>query len=99
MATKMTSYMVLFLAAMATARPLQRREVPQEHSHQKFLTSVTTSLAANNPDKVVDPVFALLGNAVRLIFLSAPKNDLTNEKRPLQKVLAQSPTSTASNKS
>ena len=34
-----------------------------EHSHEKFLTSVATSLNKNNPDEIVDPVFALLGNA------------------------------------
>jgi hypothetical protein len=43
-------------------RPL-RREVPQEHSHEPFLTSVRTSLALNNPDGIVDPVFGLLGDA------------------------------------
>lgn len=67
MTPAITSYMILFLAAMATARPLQRREVPQEHSHQKFLTTVAASLALNNPDKIADPVFGLLGNAVRFI--------------------------------
>ncbi|KAL1966899.1 hypothetical protein VTN77DRAFT_3643 [Rasamsonia byssochlamydoides] len=60
------------LAALATARPVQLpdtgklfapREVPQEHSHEKFLTSVRNSLNLNNPAKIVDPVFALLGNA------------------------------------
>lgn len=39
------------------------REVPQEHSHNVFLDSVRTSLAANNPDNIQDPVFGLLGNA------------------------------------
>lgn len=34
-----------------------------EHSHEPFLTSVRTSLNLNNPDQIVDPVFALLGNA------------------------------------
>ena len=42
---------------------LQRREVPQEHSHEKFLTTVTTSLQANNPAGIVDSVFGLLGDA------------------------------------
>lgn len=68
MTTTMTSYMILFLAAVATARPLQRREVPQEHSHQKFLTTVAASLALNNPDNIVDPVFGLLGNGVCFVF-------------------------------
>ncbi|KAI0076320.1 hypothetical protein K474DRAFT_1598253 [Panus rudis PR-1116 ss-1] len=40
-----------------------RREVPQEHSHEPILTSVRNSLNLNNPDKIQDPVFALLGNA------------------------------------
>ncbi|KIK07954.1 hypothetical protein K443DRAFT_672836 [Laccaria amethystina LaAM-08-1] len=45
------------------ALPLVRREVPQEHSHEPFLTSVRASLALNNPAGIVDPVFGLLGNA------------------------------------
>ncbi|KAI1095054.1 hypothetical protein F5B19DRAFT_443187 [Rostrohypoxylon terebratum] len=40
-----------------------RREVPQEHSHNKFLTGVGAALNLNNVDQVQDPVFALLGNA------------------------------------
>lgn len=40
-----------------------RREVPQEHSHNKFLTGVRDALNLNNVDQVQDPVFALLGNA------------------------------------
>ncbi|KAI2622195.1 hypothetical protein GGS26DRAFT_594201 [Hypomontagnella submonticulosa] len=40
-----------------------RREVPQEQSHKKFLTAVGEALNLNNVDQVVDPVFALLGNA------------------------------------
>ncbi|KAI1143105.1 hypothetical protein F5Y05DRAFT_142729 [Hypoxylon sp. FL0543] len=40
-----------------------RREVPQEHSHNKILTAVGESLNLNNVDQVQDPVFALLGNA------------------------------------
>jgi hypothetical protein len=42
---------------------IQGREVPQEHSHNKFLASVRKTLALNNPDQIVDPVFGLLGNA------------------------------------
>jgi hypothetical protein len=45
------------------ARMLRGREVPQEHSHEQFLTTVRTLLALNNPDGIVDPVFGLLGNA------------------------------------
>ncbi|KAL5512827.1 hypothetical protein ACEPAG_3093 [Sanghuangporus baumii] len=60
---------VIVLAALTcvvSSRPVPsffRREVPQEHSHEKFLTSVRTSLNKNNPDEIVDPVFSLLGNA------------------------------------
>lgn len=73
MTPTITSYMILFLAAVATARPLERREVPQEHSHEQFLTTVRASLAVNNPAKIQDPVFALLGNTVCfLVSLSAP---------------------------
>ncbi|KAI1648712.1 uncharacterized protein F4817DRAFT_333815 [Daldinia loculata] len=39
-----------------------RREVPQEHSHEKFLKGVGLALNLNNVDQVQDPVFALLGN-------------------------------------
>ena len=49
--------------ANAPVLSLHVREVPQEHSHNVFLDSVRTSLAANNPDKIQDPVFGLLGNA------------------------------------
>ncbi|KAK0487447.1 hypothetical protein IW261DRAFT_1447904 [Armillaria novae-zelandiae] len=48
------------------ALPILRREVPQEHSHEQFLTTVGTSLALNNPDNIQDPVFGLLGNAAAI---------------------------------
>jgi hypothetical protein len=44
-------------------RMLRGREVPQEHSHEQFLTSVRASLDSNNPAGIVDPVFGLLGDA------------------------------------
>ncbi|RPD77987.1 hypothetical protein L226DRAFT_458808 [Lentinus tigrinus ALCF2SS1-7] len=47
---------------LAVAAPV-RREVPQEHSHEPILTAVRATLNLNNPDKIVDPVFALLGDA------------------------------------
>jgi hypothetical protein len=53
---------LVYLSVYSVALPI-RREVPQEHSHEQFLTSVRTSLNLNNPDKIQDPVFALLGNA------------------------------------
>lgn len=43
--------------------PLQGREVPQEHSHNRFLDGVRANLAANNPANIQDPIFGLLGNA------------------------------------
>ncbi|KAJ3553794.1 hypothetical protein NPX13_g10793 [Xylaria arbuscula] len=43
--------------------PKLRREVPQEHSHEQFLTGVGEALNLNNVENVQDPVFALLGNA------------------------------------
>ncbi|KAJ7763066.1 hypothetical protein B0H16DRAFT_1883924 [Mycena metata] len=62
----MLSYKTVLLALLVSSSSLAlpiRREVPQEHSHQAILTSVTTSLSKNNPDGIVDPVFGLLGNA------------------------------------
>lgn len=41
---------------------LRSREVPQEHSHQKFLDGVRVNLNINNPAGIADPVFGLLGN-------------------------------------
>lgn len=61
--------------AFVSARPthLKPREVPQEHSHQQFLTYVPNSptdqsttdtfLKMNNPLGIQDVVFGLLGNA------------------------------------
>ena len=59
-----TTLSIFALLALATARPttILKREVPQEHSHEKFLTSVRKSLALNNPNAIADPVFGLLGN-------------------------------------
>ena len=59
---KSTFALVTVFSAFAFSAPV-RREVPQEHSHEPILTKVRTSLNLNNPDKIVDPVFALLGNA------------------------------------
>lgn len=42
---------------------LRGREVPQEHSHDRFLDGVRVNLALNNPNNIQDPVFGLLGNA------------------------------------
>lgn len=54
--------LALLCVSSAFALPV-RREVPQEHSHEQFLTSVRKSLNLNNPDSIADPVFGLLGNA------------------------------------
>ncbi|KAH8887995.1 hypothetical protein GQ53DRAFT_749330 [Thozetella sp. PMI_491] len=59
---------LLVAAGLASAgplprQPLQAREVPQEHSHNFVLDLVRTSLNLNNPKKIQDPVFGLLGNA------------------------------------
>ncbi|KAJ6619449.1 hypothetical protein B0H10DRAFT_2433352 [Mycena sp. CBHHK59/15] len=57
-----TVLIALLLSSSSLALPI-RREVPQEHSHDRFLTSVGTSLNKNNPAGIKDPVFGLLGNA------------------------------------
>ncbi|KAJ3531742.1 hypothetical protein NMY22_g8024 [Coprinellus aureogranulatus] len=60
LAKKFTVFLALVSAAWAV--PI-RREVPQEHSHEQFLTTVNEFLKLDNPDGIVDAVFALLGNA------------------------------------
>jgi hypothetical protein len=45
------------------ARAMVPREVPQEHSHNRFLDGVRVNLNLNNPNQIQDPVFGLLGNA------------------------------------
>jgi hypothetical protein len=57
-----TVLLALLISSSSLALPI-RREVPQEHSHQPFLTSVQASLVKNNPAGIVDSVFGLLGNA------------------------------------
>ncbi|KAJ7069844.1 hypothetical protein C8F01DRAFT_1114245 [Mycena amicta] len=57
-----TVLLALLFSSSSSALPI-RREVPQEHSHQQFLTSVQASLIKNNPNGIVDSVFGLLGNA------------------------------------
>jgi len=60
-----TAVLALACLASSVALPI-RREVPQEHSHEPFLTSVRKSLAANNPAGITDSVFGLLGNAAAI---------------------------------
>ncbi|KAH8651596.1 hypothetical protein BGZ60DRAFT_358782, partial [Tricladium varicosporioides] len=45
---------------------LRGREVPQEHSHNRFLDGVRVNLNLNNPAGIQDPVFGLLGNAAAI---------------------------------
>lgn len=52
----------LALASLAAAIPLERREVPQEHSHEPILIAMRPVLRLNNPQNIGDPVFGLLGN-------------------------------------
>ncbi|KAK2000980.1 hypothetical protein LX36DRAFT_629576 [Colletotrichum falcatum] len=44
-------------------RRVDKREVPQEHSHELFLGITREALAKNNPQNIADPVFGLLGDA------------------------------------
>lgn len=62
-ATPVPSPRNVFVPPTPPTRMLRGREVPQEHSHEEFLTSVRTTLNLDNPDKIKDPVFGLLGNA------------------------------------
>ncbi|ODN85891.1 hypothetical protein L198_07459 [Cryptococcus wingfieldii CBS 7118] len=67
---------LLALAPRLDASPIRvvKREVPQEHSHEQFLTTVRASLNIDNPQNIKDPVFALLGNAAA----AAGQGDVTN---------------------
>ncbi|OLL25730.1 hypothetical protein NEOLI_003066 [Neolecta irregularis DAH-3] len=57
------SLIVFSLVPLAFGRPLLRkRELPQEHSHEKYLRVTQTCLQQDNPLKIVDPVFGLIGN-------------------------------------
>ncbi|WVQ71363.1 hypothetical protein IAR50_000891 [Cryptococcus sp. DSM 104548] len=62
------------LEASPIRRQAMKREVPQEHSHEQFLTTVRASLATDNPQNIQDPVFGLLGNAAA----AAGQGDVTN---------------------
>lgn len=63
------SLVSISLVSIAAAREVSlygamvRREVPQEHSHQAIVATTQTNLQLNNPLKIQDAVFALLGNA------------------------------------
>jgi hypothetical protein len=60
---------VLAVAGLASAREVNfvlsnmaKREVPQEHSHERIVRAAQTALQLNNPLEIQDSVFALLGN-------------------------------------
>ncbi|KAK2053831.1 hypothetical protein LY76DRAFT_523795 [Colletotrichum caudatum] len=50
-------------AALAALFALAAAEVPQEHSHEKYLRAVNALLKQDNPLNIQDAVFGLLGNA------------------------------------
>lgn len=57
---------ILALSGLAAARHVpifEKREVPQEHSHEAVLRVTNTNLKLDNPLEIQDAVFALLGNA------------------------------------
>ncbi|EFQ85145.1 hypothetical protein PTT_19965 [Pyrenophora teres f. teres 0-1] len=59
-----TSFIAITLIGAAAAAPyktIAKREVPQEHAHENVLRAVQTSLELNNPDKITNTVFGLLG--------------------------------------
>lgn len=61
------SLIALSLAGAVLGRPgvnvysFAKREVPQEHAHRNVNLKVNTALNLNNPDKIGDPIFGLLG--------------------------------------
>lgn len=61
---KYQSFAFAALMGLAHASPyMRKREVPQEHSHEIYLDLVRKFLDLNNPKKIADPVFGLLGDA------------------------------------
>jgi hypothetical protein len=64
------AYAFAALTGLVTARDIplyvkegvQKREVPQEHSHDPIVIATNTALQLNNPLEIKDAVFALLGN-------------------------------------
>ncbi|GJC78439.1 hypothetical protein ColLi_01277 [Colletotrichum liriopes] len=61
-------------AAFAALLALAAAEVPQEHSHEKYLRAVNALLKQDNPMNIQDAVFGLLGNAAA----AAGAGDVTN---------------------
>ncbi|OHE97351.1 hypothetical protein CORC01_07406 [Colletotrichum orchidophilum] len=60
--------------ALAALIALTAAEVPQEHSHEKYLRAVNALLKQDNPNNIQDAVFGLLGNAAA----AAGAGDVTN---------------------
>ncbi|KAK5452351.1 hypothetical protein LTS15_007417 [Exophiala xenobiotica] len=58
---------VTLALGLSSASPVanyhKAREVPQEHSHNKFLDLVRVALQIDNPLNIQDPIFGLLGDA------------------------------------
>jgi hypothetical protein len=57
-----TAALVALLGAASGLPFIAEREVPQEHSHNKFISSVTKSVELNNKLGLKDAVFPILGN-------------------------------------
>lgn len=51
------------ITVTAVLAGLAAAEVPQEHSHRKYLIAVNELLELNNPFNILDSVFGFLGNA------------------------------------
>ncbi|KAH0443892.1 hypothetical protein CcaCcLH18_00718 [Colletotrichum camelliae] len=60
--------------ALSALLGLAAAEVPQEHSHEKYLRAVNALLKQDNPLNIQDAVFGLLGNAAA----QAGAGDVTN---------------------
>ncbi|KAF3804001.1 hypothetical protein GCG54_00008505 [Colletotrichum gloeosporioides] len=60
--------------ALSALLGLAAAEVPQEHSHEKYLRAVNALLKQDNPLNIQDAVFGLLGNAAA----EAGAGDVTN---------------------
>ncbi|TDZ54655.1 hypothetical protein CTRI78_v006123 [Colletotrichum trifolii] len=60
--------------ALSILLSLAAAEVPQEHSHEKYLVAVNQLLKQDNPLNIQDAVFGLLGNAAA----SAGAGDVAN---------------------
>ncbi|KAK7517774.1 hypothetical protein IWZ03DRAFT_414606 [Phyllosticta citriasiana] len=58
--TEKSLILIIFVLSAAFARPLHRRQVPDDPSYGQVLSSVNTNLKANNPDGISDAMFGLL---------------------------------------